>query len=98
LSRKKAKKGRKGKGKNGRVGQIVQSFLFGDELDDATSARVRELSGLFMIGVSIWLFISLFSFYTPSTTPSPGARTWVGGLVTTWPSNPCTAWGWRPTS
>ncbi|MAG62397.1 hypothetical protein CMO84_02625, partial [Candidatus Woesearchaeota archaeon] len=65
MSRKKAKKGRKGKGKNGRVGQIVQSFLFGDELDDATAARVRELSGLFMIGVSIWLFISLFSFYTP---------------------------------
>jgi S-DNA-T family DNA segregation ATPase FtsK/SpoIIIE len=65
LSRKKAKKGKKGKGKNGRVGQIVQSFLFGDELDDATSARVRELSGLFMVGVSIWLFISLFSFYTP---------------------------------
>ncbi|MDP6384761.1 MAG: hypothetical protein QGI93_01060, partial [Planctomycetota bacterium] len=65
MSRKKAKKGKKGKGKNGRVGQIVQSFLFGDELDDATAARVRELSGLFMTGVSIWLFISLFSFYTP---------------------------------
>ena len=65
MSRKKAKKAKKGKGKSGRVGQIVQSFLFGDELDDATSARVRELSGLLMVGVSIWLFISLFSFYTP---------------------------------
>jgi S-DNA-T family DNA segregation ATPase FtsK/SpoIIIE len=81
LSRKKAQKGKKGKGKSGRVGQIVQSFLFGDELDDATAARVRELSGLFMIGVSIWLFISLFSFYTPIEDPAAQGHNlggWIG--------------------
>ncbi|MEO2163736.1 MAG: DNA translocase FtsK 4TM domain-containing protein, partial [bacterium] len=81
MSRKKAKKGRKGKGKNGRVGQIVQSFLFGDELDDATAARVRELSGLLMVGVSIWLFISLFSFYTPIEDPAAQGHNlggWIG--------------------
>ena len=78
---KKAKKGRKAKGKSGRMGQIAQSFLFGEELDDATAARVRELSGLFMIGLSIWLFISLFSFHTPIDDPAAQGQNlggWIG--------------------
>jgi len=81
LSRKKAKKGKQTKGKGGRMGRIVQSFLFGEPLDGATAARVRELSGLLMVGLSIWLFISLFSFYTPLGDPAAAGQNlggWIG--------------------
>ena len=57
------KKGAKKKAqKKGRFGALVSSFLFGEPLDDATTARVRELTGLAMIGGSLWLFLSIWTF------------------------------------
>jgi S-DNA-T family DNA segregation ATPase FtsK/SpoIIIE len=75
LGRKKARNSRKSRG-GGRWSELTSSFLFGEPLDGATGARVRELSGILMIGLSIWLLISMFSFHTPH-----GGEGNIGGVV-----------------
>ncbi len=64
MARKKSSKAkRKPKaGERGRFRTLFASFLFGEPLDDGTSARVRELSGLAMIGIAIWLVVSMATF------------------------------------
>ena len=63
-----------------RLGSLLASFLFGAPLDGAAAARVRELLGLVMIGLSLWLFLSLWTFYTPLGDPLARGHNW-GGLV-----------------
>ncbi len=90
MTRAKAKKGKKGKkasGQPGRLGELVQSFLFGEPMDSATSARVRELLGLLMVGLSIWLFISLVTFFTPMDDPFAQGENlggWIGHYLAKW--------------
>jgi DNA segregation ATPase FtsK/SpoIIIE, S-DNA-T family len=75
------KKGRsKKKAKKGRLGALVGSFLFGEPLDDGASARVRELTGLAMIGAALWLFLSLWTFYTPPRDAGAAGKN-LGGLL-----------------
>ena len=74
------KKGGKKKARKGRLAALVSSFLFGEPLDDATTARVRELTGLAMIGLSLWLFLSLWTFYTPPDDPLATGKN-LGGLL-----------------
>lgn len=59
-----SKKGQK-KGGVSRLSELSSSFLLGEPLDEETAARVLELAGLLMIGLSIWLLLSLFSFHMP---------------------------------
>ncbi len=74
------KSGTKGRGKpsaqkeRGRLGALAASFLFGEPLDDATSARVRELTGLALIGFGVWLLLSMWTFHRPFDAAPPGAN------------------------
>jgi len=84
LARKKS--GSKGKGRlgpskggaapkeRGRLGALAASFLFGEPLDEATTARVRELTGLAFIGFGNWLPLSMGTFYTPYDAAPGGAN------------------------
>ncbi len=51
----------------------------GEPLDDDTSARVRELGGLILIGMSLWLLLSLATFWTPATADKSGIN--LGGSL-----------------
>ena len=74
------KKGRKGKqGGESRWSVLTQSFLLGEPLDEDTAARVRELAGLLMIGLALWLLLCLFSFHMPFDAPGSGHN--LGGRV-----------------
>lgn len=60
-----------------RLRSAFSAFLFGRDIDDETAGRLREIKGLLLVGFSIWLLISLVSFYTPHG--DPGARGWNWG-------------------
>ena len=60
-----------------RLRSAFSGFLFGREVDDETAGRLREIKGILLVGFSIWLLISLVSFYTPHG--DPGARGWNWG-------------------
>ena len=75
-----SRKGRKRQPERGRVGKLVSSFLFGEPLDEETSAHVRELLGLLMIGLSLWLLLSMWSFYAPLGDPEARGHN-LGGRV-----------------
>jgi S-DNA-T family DNA segregation ATPase FtsK/SpoIIIE len=73
-----SKKGRK-KGGSGRLSELSSSFLLGEPLDEETAARVLELAGLLMVGLSIWLLLSLFSYHMPFEAAGSGHN--LGGRV-----------------
>ncbi|MCP3920484.1 MAG: hypothetical protein GY711_33570 [bacterium] len=79
-SRKGRGKGKKGGADKGRLGSLASSFLFGEPLDARTLARVRELTGMMLVGASIWLLISMLSFYTPMSDPVARGKN-LGGEV-----------------
>ena len=58
----------------GRLGALAASFLFGEPLDAATTARVRELTGLALIGFGVWLLLSMGTFYRPFDGAPGGAN------------------------
>jgi hypothetical protein len=60
-----------------RLRSALSGFLFGRQVDDETAGRLREIKGLLLVGLSVWLLISLASFYTPYG--DPGARGWNWG-------------------
>ncbi|HEV8112521.1 MAG TPA: DNA translocase FtsK 4TM domain-containing protein [Planctomycetota bacterium] len=60
-----------------RLRQAVGGFLFGTRVDDETAVRLREIKGLLLFGASMWLLVSLASFFTPYR--DPGARGWNWG-------------------
>ncbi len=61
----KKKTSRKKKTDRGRLRQLAASFLMGEPLEEDSAARVRELGGLALIGMSIWLLLSMATFHTP---------------------------------
>ncbi|MEZ6014929.1 MAG: DNA translocase FtsK 4TM domain-containing protein [Planctomycetota bacterium] len=58
----------------GRLGALAASFLFGEPLDEATTARVRELTGLAFIGFGLWLLLSMWTFHGPFDGAPGGAN------------------------
>ncbi len=63
MARKKTKKKRGSKGRQrSRWSQLAAGFLLGEPMEDDTAARVRELGGLALIGLSLWLLLSLVTF------------------------------------
>ena len=62
------------------MGSLLASFLLGAPLDSVNSARVRELGGLLLIGASIWLLISMGTYYTPFDDPEAAGRNWCGSV------------------
>ncbi len=81
LARKTTKKKTKaGKKQKGRLASLAASFLLGEPLDGPTAERVREIWGIGLATASIWLMISLASFYTPLGDSGAEGRNW-GGLI-----------------
>ena len=54
-------------------------LVMGEQLDDESSARIKELGGLALIGTSIWLLLSMATFSTPLGAAPEGAN--LGGRV-----------------
>ncbi|MDG1490847.1 MAG: DNA translocase FtsK 4TM domain-containing protein, partial [Planctomycetota bacterium] len=51
----------------------------GEPLDDESSARIRELGGLALVGISIWMLLSMVTFSTPLAAAPEGAN--LGGRL-----------------
>ncbi len=64
----------------GRLGRALRGFLFGDPAEGEVLDRAQEIKGLLMVGLSIWLLISLSSYYTPFDDPLAEGRNWGGRL------------------
>ncbi|MEM1449341.1 MAG: DNA translocase FtsK [Planctomycetota bacterium] len=81
LPRKKttSKRSAKGKKQRGRLRQLAASFLMGEPLEEDSAARVRELGGLALIGMSIWLLLSMVTFSTPLSVAPEGSN--LGGRL-----------------
>ena len=69
----------------GRLRDVTLGLVTGRELDEEAEDQVHEVIGLLLIGLSVWLGISLFSFYKPFGDPGAVGRNW-GCLLYTSPS------------
>ncbi len=77
--RKKAGRGSAAQGgRLGRLGGVLRGFLFGSPVDEGASARLQEIKGLVLIGFSLWLLVSLASYYTPYGDPGADGLNWGG--------------------
>jgi len=76
------KKGRKGSpsGLMGRLRTVVGGFLFGRPVDETTSDRLQEIKGLALIGLSLWLLVSMVSHYAPYGDTGAEGHNWGGQL------------------
>ncbi|MEO2146510.1 MAG: DNA translocase FtsK 4TM domain-containing protein, partial [bacterium] len=54
--------------------EIFRSLMLGAPLEETTAARIRELTGLGMIGLSIWLLVAMVSFQVQSEGAVSGAE------------------------
>jgi Cdc6-like AAA superfamily ATPase len=62
----------------GRLGELAEGFLLGREVDTPTAMRLQEIKGLVLIGVSVWLLLSIATYYTPYDDPLAEGRNWCG--------------------
>ncbi|MFN0244516.1 MAG: DNA translocase FtsK 4TM domain-containing protein [Planctomycetota bacterium] len=56
----------------------MRGFFLGDPLDDDTSSRLREIFGLSLIGLCVWLLVAMVSFYAPYGDPGARGANWGG--------------------
>lgn len=61
-----------------RLRAVAAGFLFGSPVDDGTSDRLQEIKGLSLIALSLWLLVSLVSYYTPPTDIAAEGHNWGG--------------------
>ena len=62
----------------GRLKGALSGFLLGSDVDEETGDRLREIEGLALVGVSLWLILSMASFYAPFGDPGGAGRNWGG--------------------
>lgn len=87
-------RGRAGSGRGRRWVDVVRGFLFGSPVDDETSARLSEIKGLVLIGLSLWLLLSMVSYHTPFGEFGSEGANW-GGRAGFWLANGALiAFGW----
>jgi len=77
------KKGRSRKGAKPttlveRLRAVAAGFLFGRPVDEGTSDRLQEIKGLVLIGLALWLVISMMSYYNPPGDEGATGRNWGG--------------------
>ncbi len=48
-----------------RIRRFFTVFAFGGEVDEDTSSHLQEIKGLALIGFSLWLAVSLWSYHVP---------------------------------
>ncbi len=58
--------------------EVARGFLFGKEVDEATSSRLREISGIAMVGFAAFLMLALASYATPFDDPANKGWNWAG--------------------
>jgi S-DNA-T family DNA segregation ATPase FtsK/SpoIIIE len=63
-----------------RLREVAWSLVRGRELEDRARAQLQEVLGLLLIGLSLWLGLSLFSFFQPYDDPWAGDKNWGGQL------------------
>lgn len=63
-----------------RLGALALGWFGGRELDDESEGVLLEVSGLLLVGVGLWLLLSLFSFHLPYDGVTAGAKNWGGKL------------------
>jgi S-DNA-T family DNA segregation ATPase FtsK/SpoIIIE len=61
-----------------RLRSAIGGFLFGRPVDDETSHRLREIKGLLLFGLSVWLFLSLASYAKPFGDAASSGWNWGG--------------------
>ena len=64
----------------GRLKDLAVGVVTGRELDEESEDQLQEVLGLLLIGFSVWLGISLFSFYEPFDDPHASGRNWGGQI------------------
>ncbi len=81
-----ARKKKRGKraASEGRVREIVRSLMMGSPMEEETAARVRELTGLSMIGLAAWLIIALISFQVGGGIAGENHGGAVGSILARW--------------
>jgi S-DNA-T family DNA segregation ATPase FtsK/SpoIIIE len=81
-----AAKKRRGKKQapEGRLREIVRSLMMGAPMEEDTAARVRELTGLSMIGLAAWLIISLISYQVGGGAAGANHGGAVGSILAGW--------------
>ena len=67
--KKSSKRGTKQAGLLERYRSMVRGFLFGGDVEEETSDRFQEIKGILFIGISLWLFLSLVTFFDPPQDP-----------------------------
>ena len=61
-----------------RLRAVAAGFLFGSPVDDGTSDRLQEIKGLSLIALSLWLLVSMVSYYDPPGDVAAGGHNWGG--------------------
>jgi S-DNA-T family DNA segregation ATPase FtsK/SpoIIIE len=54
--------------------EALTGFFLGSDVDETTHERLREIEGLGLLGVSLWLLVSMLSFYAPYDDPAAVGR------------------------
>jgi len=57
---------------------VARGFLFGKEIDELTNSRLREISGIGMVGFAAFLMLALGSYATPFDDPANRSWNWAG--------------------
>jgi S-DNA-T family DNA segregation ATPase FtsK/SpoIIIE len=61
-----------------RLRAVAAGFLFGSPVDDGTSDRLQEIKGLSLIALSLWLLVSMISYYDPPADMAAEGHNWGG--------------------
>jgi DNA segregation ATPase FtsK/SpoIIIE, S-DNA-T family len=64
----------------GRLRDVALSLVVGRELEDRARSQIQEVLGLLLVGLSIWLGLSLFSYYQPYNDPWAAGKNWGGEI------------------
>ena len=78
----KAKKSSKKRGRPGFVGRVVAivgGFFTADPDEDA-GERWQEIKGILLIGLALWLAVSMFTYWAPHDDPYARGKNWGGQL------------------
>jgi DNA segregation ATPase FtsK/SpoIIIE, S-DNA-T family len=63
-----------------RLLSFAGGFGRSDDDDDEPSQHVQEIKGILLVGLSIWLFLSIVSYYRPYEDPGARGHNWGGQL------------------
>lgn len=92
--KKPSKRGTKQAGLLERYRSMMRGFLFGGPVDEESSDRWKEISGLLLIGLSAWLFLSLVTYFDPPQDPLANGKNLGGSLGYYFAGGAVKGFGW----